>query len=219
MSTIICSATFTEDQDQALIMASRKGDLKQVQELLDQGADANAKDKFGRTVLDVAKYDAIDSTLLLHKANRENSSEELKIAAFADRVVRRGGELFFRLRDGKVTSQRDNPIYPAEGADYYSDATGAANVYYSFIGFNDPWYIIQMNYMESVGTELINRVTGTVISVGGDGVLSPDKTHLLVENCPSGGTEIWKLSSNSVAREWALGDCDHQYNWCMGSLC
>ncbi len=52
VSTIISSFSFA--QDQALIEASRNGDLKQVQELLDKGADVNAMDRHGRTSLDVA---------------------------------------------------------------------------------------------------------------------------------------------------------------------
>ena len=44
VSTIISSSfSFSHDKDQALIEAVRKGDFKQVQELLDKGADVDAK--------------------------------------------------------------------------------------------------------------------------------------------------------------------------------
>jgi ankyrin repeat protein len=41
----------TEDNGHALINAALKGDLQQVQELLDRGADVNAKNKHGETAL------------------------------------------------------------------------------------------------------------------------------------------------------------------------
>jgi ankyrin repeat protein len=41
--SIFCSASFAEGQGQALIEAACKGDLRQVQELLEKGADINAK--------------------------------------------------------------------------------------------------------------------------------------------------------------------------------
>ena len=39
------------DQGEALMNAAKEGDLKQVQELLKEGADANAKNKYGKTAL------------------------------------------------------------------------------------------------------------------------------------------------------------------------
>ena len=39
--SVFCSASFGEEQDQALIEAARKGDSKQVQDFLDKGADVN----------------------------------------------------------------------------------------------------------------------------------------------------------------------------------
>jgi uncharacterized protein len=52
--SIFCSASFAQDQGQALIEAAKQGDLKQVQELLEKGADINTKDKDGMTALMVA---------------------------------------------------------------------------------------------------------------------------------------------------------------------
>lgn len=49
--TTWCPVSFAQDQSQALIEAARKGDLKQVQDLLEKGTDVNAKTKTGRTVL------------------------------------------------------------------------------------------------------------------------------------------------------------------------
>lgn len=53
--SVFCSASFANDQD-ALTKAARKGDLKQVQYLLDKGADVCARDKFGDTAFLRAVY-------------------------------------------------------------------------------------------------------------------------------------------------------------------
>ncbi len=45
--TVFCSLSFAEDQGQTLIEAVKKVDLGQVRELLNKGADVNAKDKDG----------------------------------------------------------------------------------------------------------------------------------------------------------------------------
>ncbi len=50
-STVSCSVSFAQDQDEALIEASKRANLKQVHKLLDNGANVNAKDRFGRTAL------------------------------------------------------------------------------------------------------------------------------------------------------------------------
>jgi ankyrin repeat protein len=49
--TTFCPVSFAEDQSQALIEAAKQGDLKQVQELLEKGADINSKDNSGWTAL------------------------------------------------------------------------------------------------------------------------------------------------------------------------
>jgi ankyrin repeat protein len=54
--SILCSASFAEDQSEELIEAACKGDLRQVQELLDKGADINAKDRHGMTALMWVSY-------------------------------------------------------------------------------------------------------------------------------------------------------------------
>jgi ankyrin repeat protein len=50
---IFCSASFAKDQSRALIEAAKQGDLKQVQNLLNKGADVNAKDENGWTALKI----------------------------------------------------------------------------------------------------------------------------------------------------------------------
>jgi hypothetical protein len=50
--TTFCSVSFAEDQSEAFIEAACKGDLRQVQELLEKGADINAEDRNGLTALD-----------------------------------------------------------------------------------------------------------------------------------------------------------------------
>lgn len=54
--TFFCSASFAEDRGQALIEAAKEGDLKQVQEILEQGADINAKNNEGNTALAMASF-------------------------------------------------------------------------------------------------------------------------------------------------------------------
>ena len=49
--TTFCTESFAQDQTQALIEAAKKGDLEQVRDLLDEGADVNAKNGDGLTAL------------------------------------------------------------------------------------------------------------------------------------------------------------------------
>jgi ankyrin repeat protein len=51
VSIIICSASFAQDQDPALVRAAQQGDFKRVQDLLDQGVDVDAKNSEGATAL------------------------------------------------------------------------------------------------------------------------------------------------------------------------
>ena len=77
--SVFCSASFA--QDQALIEAAKKGDLKQVQELLEKGADVNAKGMFGQTALmEAANKGHLEVVRLVLKKGadvntRENSGE------------------------------------------------------------------------------------------------------------------------------------------------
>jgi uncharacterized protein len=56
VSTIVCSASFAQDQGQALIEAAKQGDLRQVQELLKKRTDINAKNNAGSTALTMASF-------------------------------------------------------------------------------------------------------------------------------------------------------------------
>jgi uncharacterized protein len=49
--TTFCSVSFAKDQGQALIEAAKQGDLERVRELLDKGADVNARNINDMTVL------------------------------------------------------------------------------------------------------------------------------------------------------------------------
>ena len=73
--TVFCSVSFAEDQDQALIEAARKGDLRRVQELLDKGADVNANDWIGCTpLMDAVIADHLEiAKLLLDKGADVNA--------------------------------------------------------------------------------------------------------------------------------------------------
>ncbi len=216
MVPFVAVAEDTVALNHQLIGAAKSGNLALVKKLLGHGVDVNAMNKAGRTPLDVAEREGHKEIALLLKAHGGDSSESLRIARFADRVARRGGELFFRLRDGRVLSKRDTPLYPASEATGYSDATGAVNLGYSFTDVIDPWYVIRMLDYEGEGMEFINRVTGTVTSVRGAGEFSPDKTHFLATGYPGEfhcGTEIWTLSSNGLAREWELENCSHEFRW------
>ena len=212
----VAVAEDTSALNHQLIGAAKSGNLALVKKLLEDGADVNAINESHLTPLDVAESEDHKEIAFLLKAHGGYSSEGLRIAGFADRVARRGGELFLRLRDGRVLSERDTPSYPAAEACGYSDATGAANLHYSFTDVIDPWNVIHMQYYEGEGMKFINRVTGTVTSVRGAGEFSPDKSHFLARGYPgefSCGTEIWKLSSNGPAREWALENCSGEYRW------
>jgi uncharacterized protein len=82
VSTIISSVSFA--QDQALIEAAKKGDLKQVETLLNKGVDVNTKDEFGWTPL-------------IHAAGQGH----LDVVRF---LVERGAEINMRNYRGTTTA-------------------------------------------------------------------------------------------------------------------
>ena len=75
--SIFYSASFAEDQGQALMKAAERGDLGQVQQLMGKGADVNAKTKTGRTVLIAAAESAqLEMTkFLLAKGAKVNAKD------------------------------------------------------------------------------------------------------------------------------------------------
>lgn len=69
--TISCSLSYA-DQNEALMEATRKGDLAQVQDLLEKGADVNTRDEYGWTPLTLAAEKGhleIVKLLITHGAN------------------------------------------------------------------------------------------------------------------------------------------------------
>src|SRR3954466_7947580 len=53
---LLLLSSLPANADSQLFDAARQGDVKQVQELLDKGADVNARNKFGATALWFAAY-------------------------------------------------------------------------------------------------------------------------------------------------------------------
>ena len=125
----------------ALMAAVEQGKLELASLLLDQGADVNLQPNDRWTALELAineKHEKIEDLLRAHGAQTE---EEKQIAKFADKVCRRGDELFFRLKDGTVVSRKNSPRED-ESSQGHCDSTGEANAWYKFKDFIDPWYTV-----------------------------------------------------------------------------
>ena len=86
MWAIICSASFAQDQGRALREAARKGDLKEVIRLLNDGADINAQDQYGDTALMVASWKGHVEVVkaLLDKGAEVNARDKFEYTALID---------------------------------------------------------------------------------------------------------------------------------------
>jgi uncharacterized protein len=89
--TTFCPVSFAQDQGQALIEAAKRGDLKQVQALLDKSVDVSVKDKSGWTALMHAAFkDHFDIVqLLLDKGAYINEKERDELRLTEDARHRR----------------------------------------------------------------------------------------------------------------------------------
>jgi ankyrin repeat protein len=142
---------------------------------------------------------------------KENSSEPLRIAPFADSVARRGGELFLRLKDGTVVSRKNAPR-EEEGI---NDSTAEPPKRYEFKDFIDPWYTVNALESEAASTDFINRDTGATINVEGFSTFTPDKAHFIARGSPDFSDcydEIWRLSRAGAVKEWQCG-CSSSFRW------
>jgi ankyrin repeat protein len=88
---IFCSVSFAQDHSQALIEAAKQGDLEQVRELLDKGADVNVRYINGMTVLmAAARGGNLEIVkLLIEKGADVNSSDRFGRTVFSSAA--RGG--------------------------------------------------------------------------------------------------------------------------------
>ena len=199
-----------------LMAAVKHANLEAARMLLEKGADVNALDGDGVTALQIANRDHKPIRDLL-TAYGAKTAAELKIDRFQDRVAQRGGDLFFRLKDGTIISRRSTPAPREDEPDGYSDAAGEANVSYWFQDFVDPWYVVGEGYFEGCGTEYINGETGSTVGVHGISLISPDRKRFVVLQYPGESpcdTEIWKISRNEIVREWILKDaCLQSLRW------
>jgi ankyrin repeat protein len=204
-----------EQGSSALIAAVERGDVENVRLLLDAGVCVNATASGVRAlrIAEEKEYKEIKSLLRAHGALDERAFETHE---FADKVARRGDELFFRLKDGTIVARKDTPTY-LDAAYGYTNSTGDTVVSYKLNDFVDPWYVIHEQYCEGDGFEFINRDTGAVKEVNGAGPFSTDKARFLSLGYPGESpcdTEIWRLSAEGVTREFVLeGSCFYSYRW------
>ncbi len=168
--------------------------LDMVKLLLDRrDIDLNVRDDEGRTALDYVTGRGLEDTEALLRTRGAQTEEELETAKLGDLVLRRGDELFLRLKDGEIVSRKNRP----KDEDGYSDASGDTNVTYYFHGLISPWFVVKKSYYESGGTQFISRDAGAIKNVYGNSKFSPDKTHFLVLGSPCESpcdVEIWKLN-------------------------
>ncbi len=107
------------------------------------------------------------------------STEDPRIAKFADKVSQQGDELFLRLKDGRVISKKS-------ARDWYEpcDCDGNKNISYTFHDLVDPWFVVEEGYYESAGTTFINWETGKEEYVYGASSFSP-RSRRIDRNCMS----------------------------------
>ncbi len=109
MLTIFCSASFAQDQDQALIEAASKGDLEHIRELLDKGADVNARDEKGQTVLirTISPRYSVEPKFLIEKGADINAFER-ELAALTKPLAHHRFEIVkFLLEKGADVNAKD----------------------------------------------------------------------------------------------------------------
>jgi ankyrin repeat protein len=198
----------------ALILAVERGHLEVVKLLLENHADVNVKAS-GETALDIAQRNRFNEMYTVLRSNGARTREGLSILKYADKILRRGNELFFRLASGKIVSRKDSP--EQKEADFYSDPLGHANVRYSFPIVIEPWYVIDETYMECTGGQLLHRGSGQSTTVAGSPYFSPDKARFLVAGCPDErpcDAEIWKMTDSGPIKEYLLeNSCGNFYGW------
>jgi ankyrin repeat protein len=203
----------------ALILAVKRGHTEAVKLLIENHADVNVKTS-GETALDIAQRGldvaqrGSNEIYTVLRSNGAKTREGLSILKYADKILRRGDELFFRLANGKIVSRKDSP--EQEEADFYSDPLGHTNVRYRFPIVIEPWYVIDESYMECTGGQLLHRGSGQSTTVHGNLYFSPDKARFLAEGCPgeSCDVEIWKMTNSGPVKEYDLGHgCQNDFHW------
>jgi hypothetical protein len=212
------STSGAQDKNRELLLAAMKGNLQEVTRLLNSDSVVSAEDKKTVAPLELGREKEHNDTVDLLDADGGETAESRQIAKLADKVSRRAGELFLRLKDGKIVSRKDTPENQWDG---YNDATGNANVSCTFSDFIDPWYVIGEQYFEGHGTQLINWETGARAEVYGSARFSPDKTRFLAIGYPGDSdcdAEIWKVSHSAVISEGVLEDsCHNLVRWAYAS--
>ena len=178
----------------ALILAVERGHLEVVKLLLENHADVNVTAS-GETALDIAKREGSNEMYTVLRSNGAKTAEGLRILKYADKVLRRGDELFFRLADGRIISRKDTP-----------DQESDSRVHREFSDFIEPWYVIDEYYYECSGGQLLHRGSGQSTTVAGSLDFSPDKARFLALGCPDegGGDEIWKMTDSGPVKEYDI---------------